>query len=410
MDLLRVEQVEDARDKVAALFRSLPLAFETVSLLQAGGRVTAQDVFSDCNIPAFDRSTVDGYAVQSKDTAGAGESIPAFFRQIGKIEMGTVADLSLRTGECAYVPTGGMMPENADAVMMVELCEEFSDGQIAMSKPASPGENVIRFGADAKIGKLLVPKGRRLRPQDIGALAAAGIENPVVVKQPRITVISTGDEIISPSALPKPGQIRDINTYALAAMAQMHGFSVVGTHVIPDNAEELLSAVKAAMQTGELVVVSGGSSRGEKDATLQVFEAAAKPGVFMHGLAMKPGKPTILAFDEASGTLLVGLPGHPVAALMVFERIILEAWQKRTGAVGRLQIPAVLSGNLPGAPGRETCVPVKLIQNKDGTAVATAVFGESGLITTLTESDGYIVIERNTEGLKSGESVFVHLF
>jgi molybdopterin molybdotransferase len=164
------------------------------------------------------------------------------------------------------------------------------------------------------------------------------------------------------------------------------------------------------MQTGELVAVSGGSSRGEKDTTLKVFEAAASPGVFMHGLAMKPGKPTILAFDEASGTLLVGLPGHPVAALMVFERIILEAWQRRIGSIGRLQITAELSGNLPGAPGRESCVPVKLVRKKDGATVATAVFGESGLITTLTESDGYIVIERNTEGLKSGETVIVHLF
>jgi molybdopterin molybdotransferase len=282
--------------------------------------------------------------------------------------------------------------------------------QIAVSKACFSGENIIFAGSDVQKGDLLVPKGKQLRPQEVGALAAAGITFPQVVVPLRISIISTGDEVVAPEMKPMPGQIRDINTYALSSLAITHGFSVVDTRVVPDDAKMLLAAVALAMKESDVVAVSGGSSRGEKDATRDVFREISDPGVFLYGLAMKPGKPTILAYDKPSSTLLVGLPGHPAAALMVFKRIIADAWLSFLGTGAPLRFSAVMASNIPGAPGRETCVPVRIFQDEKGTLNASAVFGESGLITTLTESDGYVVIGRNDEGLKKGETVSVRLF
>ena len=256
---------------------------------------------------------------------------------------------------------------------------------------------------------MLLTRGRRLLPQDVGALAAAGVIAVKVYIPPRLTIISTGDELVSPDSKPAPGQVRDVNTIALTALAEKNGFHVIKTAVLADDEDALESALREAMETSDVVAVSGGSSQGQKDITGKIIDRVSSPGVFTHGLAIKPGKPTILGCDEASRTLLAGLPGHPVSAMMVFELMLGWLFREITGAVQVPPIPARVAGNVASSPGRLTCQPVVLTW-ADGEYKADPVFGKSGLITTLTKSDGYFIVDRDAEGLQSGQTVLVHLF
>jgi len=409
MEFLKVDSVDGAREKLLSSAMGWLGAAETCSLEAASGRIAAEDVFAPCDIPDFRRSTMDGYAVVSGDTAAAGESMPVFLTLKGHVEMGNAASLTISRGECAEIPTGGMMPEGADAVVMVEYAEPFGANGVALYHSAANGENVVQIGEDAKAGDPVLQAGKRILPQDIGALAAAGITAVPVYRQPRLAVISTGDELVSPESTPAPGQIRDINTYALTALAQKNGYRVTGKAVLPDEEEALERAIREAMETCDVVAVSGGSSQGQKDITRKIIDRVASPGVYTHGMAIKPGKPTILGYDDRSGTLLAGLPGHPVSAMMVFE--LLFGWLLReiTGSAQAPAIPARISCNVPSSPGRLTCWPVSLTWTESG-YVAEPVFGKSGLITTLTAASGYFVVDRDTEGLQTGQIVPVHLF
>ena len=409
MEFLHVDSLGTAQGKLIASANDWLMCGETLPISDTVGRVLAEDIVANEDIPAFRRSSVDGYAVVSKDTAAAGESIPVFLAVKGSVEMGAPAKLAIRSGECAEVPTGGMLPDGADAVVMVEYTEAIGKGRTALHHSVAYGENVVQIGEDAAAGAALLRRGKRLAPQDVGALAAAGITEAIVYKCPKIVIISTGDELVPPGNTPMPGQIRDINTYALAALARKHGFTVAGTLVLPDDEPALEQATREAMAAGDVVAISGGSSKGAKDKTRAVIERIASPGVYTHGLAIKPGKPTILAFDEPSKTILAGLPGHPVSAIMVFELLFGWLMREMTGCAPDLAIPARLSCNVASAPGMLTCWPVTLSWMGNG-YVADPVFGKSGLITTLAKADGYFSVERNTEGLPAGTAVMVHLF
>jgi len=408
LKLLTVDTIDEAREKLIARVKSLPLKTETVPLDSACGRVLAKDIYSSCDIPGFRRSTVDGYAVVAADTAGAGEAIPVFLKPTGSVSMGKPAGFSIHSGECAYVPTGGMLPNGADAVVMVEYAE-ISGDSVAVYDTVAPGVGMAEAGEDLRKGELLLGKGIMLRSQEAGALAAAGITSVPVIAPLELSLISTGDELVSPDQEPAPGEIRDINTYALKALAMKRGYRVLSGRVLPDNNARLEAAVREAMASSNIVVISGGSSQGEKDITAEVISKVAQPGVFTHGLAVKPGKPTILGWDEESKTLFIGLPGHPVSAIMVFELIL--GWIRETiGNEGRsFPLPARVSCNVPGAAGRTVLLPV-VLNYKDGCYYAEPVFGKSGMITTLTQADGYIIIDLNKEGLKKDEDVLVHIF
>lgn len=414
MKLLTVDTVEEARVKLLERVKTRPRKTEIVHLDEAGagggilGRVLAEDISAPCDIPGFRRSTVDGYAVFAADTAAAGEAIPVFLRQAGSVAMGKAADFSIRPGECACVPTGGMLPGGADAAVMVEYTENLG-GNIAVYEAAAPGAGTAEAGEDIREGEPLLRAGKRIRPQEAGALAAAGITEVPVFVPLKLAVISSGDELVPAEQNPAPGQIRDINTRLLNALALKRGYSVVSARVIPDDRKRLEAAVKEALRSSDVVVVSGGSSQGEKDMTAAVINEAAKPGVFTHGLALKPGKPTILGWDAESRTLLAGLPGHPAAAMMVFE--LLLGWLNDTlfGVAPPFPVPARISRNLPGAPGRTVCQPV-ILRFEGGSYLAEPVFGKSGMITTLTRADGYVLIDLNKEGLQKDEAVAVHLF
>ncbi|MCL2121004.1 MAG: molybdopterin-binding protein [Clostridiales bacterium] len=409
MEFLDVDTVDSAREKLLSSVISWMAVTEALPIGDAGGRILAEDIYARQDIPHFRRSTVDGYALQSANTAAAGESIPVLLTEKSKVEMGKPAQISLSSGECAEVPTGGMIPDGADAVVMVEYTEVYGSDGIAVYASVAVGENVVQIGEDARAGDLLLRKGRRILPQDIGALAAAGITAIKVIRPPRLTILSTGDELVPIQQDPAPGQIRDVNTFALAELARKSGFHVISAGVLPDDESALEGALRTAMKAGDIVIVSGGSSQGQKDITRELIDKVSSPGVYTHGIAIKPGKPTILGYDDASKTLLVGLPGHPVSAMMVFELLLGWLICEISACSPSPAVPARLARNVASSPGRLTCWPVSL-EWTGSEYIADPIYGKSGLITTLTKAKGYFIVDRDTEGLSSGQIILVHLF
>ncbi|MBQ6151182.1 MAG: molybdopterin molybdotransferase MoeA [Mogibacterium sp.] len=409
MDLLRVDTIDAASGKLEDHCGSIMPRTETVNLYGSIDRVLAQNIISNENIPPYRRSIMDGYAVRSRDLGAAGDMVPSFLKISGEVLLGTdSSDLVLEPGHCIYVPTGGFVPDGADAVVMVEYCEPFGSGMLAVSKSASAGENIVQVGEDVAKGDLLLPKGRRLRPQDIGVLAAAGVTEVPVFVPWRVTVISTGDELVSPEEMPGPGQIRDINSYTIAARSAAEGLNVVKTVSLRDDETVIAAVLEEAKAESDVIVMSGGSSQGKKDMTAELIEKAADCGVLTHGIAAKPGKPTITGFDKNSGTLFIGLPGHPAAAIIVFEQLLIRLWRSMTAQSPEITIKAVVKTNIPSAPGRRT---FQLVTLKDGDVPeAVPVFARSGMISPVSLADGFFEMEENREGVKDGDIVEVHLW
>ena len=408
MELLKVATLEEAREKLFSAIQWTFLDIEEISIRSAVDKVLAEDIYSPCMVPEFPRSTVDGYAVVAKDTQGASDTLPVFLDIIEKVEIGFSSTHPLKSGECAYVPTGGMIPEGADGMVMVEYSEIFGETQVAIYSSIASGSNIISIGEDRKKDQLILKRGTKIRSQEVGTLASVGIESVKVYKMPRLTIISTGDELVDIQTETNLGQIHDINTYAIEASAKKQGFEISYIQVLKDEEDLLQKAVSDAMKDSDIIVVSGGSSKGEKDHTKKVLDGLSEPGVFVHGIAVKPGKPTILGVDVKSETVLVGLPGHPAAALILFQLIVVWLKDKFEGRPKSLQILAKMEMNVPGAPGRLTCQLVKLTPSHEGYS-ARPIFGKSGLMSTLTESDGYVFIDEHQEGLNVGEMVYVHL-
>ena len=422
MKLLTVDTIGEALEKIHTRVKAWRLETETILLGETAsggyfpdgiadkgaGRVLAEDIYARGDIPAFRRAVVDGYAVIAADTAGAGDAIPAFLKMVGAARMGKPAGFSIRSGECAYVPTGGMIPAGADAVVMAEYAEVSGDG-VAVYEAAAPGRGIAEAGEDLHAGELIARRGTVIRPQEIGACAAAGISSVRVFAPLCLAVISTGDELVPPEQEPQPGEVRDINTRALTALAMRRGYRVVCAKVIPDNEAAIEAAVRKALPLCDIVIISGGSSKGEKDFTAGIIDRVTDGGVFSGGLAVKPGKPAIFGWDAENKTLLAGLPGHPVSAMMVFEIILGRLIDELFGCVRRtFPVTARISCNVPGASGKTLLLPVILRMDETG-YLAEPVFGKSGMITTLTRADGYAVIDLNKEGLRKDEPVLVHL-
>lgn len=419
MKLLKVDTLESALDKLETAMREGGAGEperEYVPVLQSLGRIASEDVLSCEDIPGFDRSTMDGYAVISRDTQGAGETMPTFLELAGEVKMGEKPEFSLTSGQCAYVPTGGMVPEGADAVAMVEYCQPFGDDRIAVYSPLSSGHNMVRAGDDVSRGEKLISRGHRIRPSDMGLLSAAGKTEIKVYKPWKVYIISTGDEIVPPEVMPLPGQVRDVNSAGILGEALDCGFEIRGLEVVRDRQDVLADKVRSAMSECDVVVISGGSSQGKKDATEAVIDSLTSSGAFTHGLAVKPGKPTIIGFDEPTECAVIGLPGHPVAALLLFRLIVAGIWKRLTGLAEtekEISVDAVMASNIAASPGRKTFQLVKLdyehIDLKTGLPQAVPVLGKSGFIRTMSAADGYVVMDVNDEGLRSGERVKVCL-
>lgn len=406
MKMFRVHSVEEAKKELERYFSNYALGTEEVELSMALGRVLSEDVFSNSNVPHFRRSTVDGYAVMAKDTYGASESLPAFLEIIGEIYMGKEADINVSSDKTCYVPTGGMIPDGADSVVMVEYTERLDEENVAVSTSVVPKENVIDIGDDIKKGEKILSRGLKLRPQDIGVLASIGIERIKVFKLPAVSIISTGDEIVDPSEDVKLGQIRDINTYTLASMAEEAGCVVTKKVVVKDEFQTLKTIFEECIDNNDIVIISGGSSVGTKDITSKVINTIGEPGVFVHGVAIKPGKPTILA--KVKNKAVFGLPGQPVSAMIVFKVFVEYLIKYIQGIDTEMEnsIGANFVSNIHSAPGKETYQMVTL-EREGKEYLAKPIYGKSGMITLMSKAKGYIKIETDKEGVKKGENVKV---
>lgn len=408
MKLLKVDSLKEARDKLIQAAVFIPTEKINRPLKDAFGMILAEDLMATESIPAFQKSTVDGYAVQAKDTSGASETIPSFLQCKGEVEMGKPAAITIDSGQCIYVPTGGMLPAGANAMVMVEHSEPFGEGQVAIYDSVSPGRSVIEIGDDVLAGAIYMQKGKRLRAQEIGVLASMGVVDVPVMKPWRVTILSTGDELVPADCSVLPGEIRDSNSYTAVAQCKKYGLEVVAQRILPDDEAAIRDAIVVAKENSDLLIISGGSSQGKKDMTAALIDQLATPGVFTHGIAVKPGKPTILGVDELSKTLMIGLPGHPVAAMVIFELLVGWLWQTMTSSPEPFTIPATLDTNVAGGAGRSMCLLLGLSVGPKGW-VATPILGNSGLLSTLTHADGYTMLGVNQEGLNRGDTVQVTL-
>ncbi len=377
---------------------------------EALGMVAAEDIRSEQDLPSFRRSTVDGYAVRARDTHGASESLPAYLELAGEILMGSKANLSLTEKDCALIHTGGMLPDGADAVVMLEDTQVLSENEIEIFRGVAQGENLIEIGEDVKEGEVVISSGTRLRPAEIGGLMALGIQSVVTFVPPRIGILSSGDEVIPPDQDPAPGQVRDINSYTLSALITELGAEPVHYGIIPDNREALHKHLKKSLQECDHIIVTAGSSASARDLTADVMNELGDPGVFVHGVSIKPGKPTILGL--AGGQVMIGLPGNPVSALViayVIVKPILLAYLGLENRTWDATIQAVLNQNVPSQAGREDWIPVKLTALKDGTYTAEPIFGRSNLIFILADADGLVKIPSAATGVTAGTEVSVRL-
>lgn len=408
MKMLRVDTTQEAKSKMRLHFEELQGKPEEVDLKEASGRIVYDDVYASFDVPEFNRSTVDGYAIKTKDTYGVSDSLPVFLDVIDSVEMGRVAKKPLKGGQAIYVPTGGMIPEGADGVIMIEHIENLDENTIAVYRSVAPGEGMIFQGEDIKEKDLLLKKGKKLTAHDIGALAAMGLNNIRVFKKPRVAIISTGDEIVPPREKIEMGQIRDINTYSLGAQIENLGGQVTQRLLLKDSYQVIKENLESIIADNDIVLISGGSSVGIKDVTAQVIDDLGEPGVFVHGVAVKPGKPTIIG--KIGNTAVFGLPGHPVSAMLIC-RVFVGYLLKEMLCMDRMDEiyqEAITHENIHSAPGKETYQMVEL-QEKDGKIYAQPVYGKSGAISTLTRSDGFIKIQENTEGINKGDKVLVTL-
>lgn len=390
---------------------------EKVNFENSINRLLAEEITAKENLPSFHRSTVDGYAVKSKDIQGVSESLPAYLDLIGEVEMGEETDLSVKEGEAAYIPTGGMLPEGADCVVMVEHTEQISDELVECYSSAGVGENIIKKGEEIEKGETILKKGKKIKPRDLGALSGLGITDVLVYKKPKIAIISTGDELVSPEEKSNFGQIRDINTYTISSLLKKAGADVIKAGIIEDTYQELKKSIKNHIKV-DLILVSGGSSAGIKDITVDVINELGKPGVLIHGLKVKPGKPTILG--QINQTPIMGLPGHPGSAWMITNKFVKPLVKSISGEykIGLIEKEieydlikqsAVLNRNLSSDRGREEAVPVK-IKVKESKIYADPILGKSSFMRIFIESDGYIEIDSESEGLKKGTDVEIIYF
>ena len=412
---------DQARDELLAHLASPIIDSESMDIIHALSRFTAADTFAPHPLPDFPRTTVDGYAVCAQDTFGASDSLPAYLTLIGEVPMGDTPSFEIGAGQCALIHTGGMLPNGADAAVMVEYTQHIvgaehrsalSQTEIEIFKSVADGENVIRIGEDVAQNQLVIPKGTQLRPAEIGGLMALGFTSINVAKKPRVGLISTGDEVIDPSQTPRPGQVRDINSYTLGALVEKAGGVAVRYGIFSDQFEALREAAAKALSECDVVIITAGSSASTRDMTADVIRTLGEPGVLVHGINTRPGKPTILGV--CNGKAVIGLPGNPVSALVNGYLFVVPVIEKLLGALlkPKATVMAKLTVNLPSQAGREDWQPVKLIVNRQSSVVnyeAEPIFGKSNLIFTLASADGLLRIHPDATGLSAGEIVEVVL-
>jgi molybdopterin molybdotransferase len=406
-------KVVTPQEALRALLQVSSVGSERIPTVRARARVLAEDLYSSVDLPHFHRAAMDGYAVKAKDTFGANQSLPAYLKLAGVVEMGKEATQRLGAGEAIRISTGGMMPPESDAVVMVEYTDETDAGLVEIHRSVSPWQNVIQIGDDIKKRELVFQRGRRLRAHDLGALTGVGISSVLVYMRPRIALISTGDEIVDADTDPMPGQVRNINQHSLAGLIEGCGGELRDWGVIRDDKDQLIRAIAEALQWSDLVLLSGGSSMGAKDIALEAILSFPDSEFIFHGISVSPGKPTI--FAKACGKPIMGLPGYPVSALVIFDLFAAPVLRKIGGeevtGINQFEktLRATLKTNIASQVGREDYVRVTLERDSERW-LATPLPSKSGAIFTLVKADGMVRIDLNQDGLEQGEEVEVILF
>ncbi len=402
--------IEEAKQTIQKHFEAKPLGVEEIPLLETYNRVLAEDVTATLDIPPFNRSTVDGYAVKAEDTFGAEENRPVKLKICGTVNVGEMPEITIDHGTAAEIMTGAPIPEGADAVVMAEHTERKND-EIYVYSAAAKGENVMKAGADMKKGETVLKKGQLLGAREIGALAAVGLAKVKVYKVPRIAVLSTGAEITEPGKPLTPGKIYDINAYSLSTAVVESGGKPLYLGVFPDDAAEIEKVLKKALAYADMVITSGGVSVGPKDVIPKTLSSLGKPGLIVCGIAIKPGKPTAVAL--INGKLVFSLPGHPTSALFVFHLLARPIIEELAGR--KLEkaytVKALASIRMFPARGRRTFIMVNLKEDASKRLFVEPVpTGLSGAITTLTKADGFIEIPENQQFIDASQEVTVYLF
>jgi molybdopterin molybdotransferase len=385
----------------------------TLSLDAALGRVCAADILSPENLPPFQRSTMDGYAVMARDTFGASEKLPAYLEVSGEVFMGEFPTQGPQPGACYTIATGGILPPETDAVVMLEHTVSVDERMIEVMQPVAASANVINVGEDVARNDILLPAGHRIRPQDIGLLAGVGLVSLEVFRKVRVGIISTGDEIVSCSEMPPPGKIRDMNSVSLTAQVKSVNAKPTFYGIAPDDEKSLESLVRDAMTANDIVMLSGSSSVGTRDLGEKVIEKMGSPGIIVHGVAVKPGKPVIIA--RTGDSMIFGLPGHPVSAAVAFDLFVRPAIIHLSGIINDglplyRTVKARLMRNLNSASGRTDFVRVQVKIFEGREPEAYPILGKSGALSTMVKAHGYVVIAEKLQGVKEGEIVEVKLF
>lgn len=377
---------------------------EFTRLADGLGRVLARDAVTQIDIPGFDRSAMDGYAVRAEDILDAGKDAPVVLKKVGEVRMGQTPNFTVGPGQCAYIPTGGRMPVGADSVVMVEYTEAADDGSVLIKSSIQPGKNVALAGDDVKTGNVVLRGGTKLRPHDLGALAAMGLDEIEVFKKLRVGVISTGDELVEPGAELSGAAIYDINSHTLSSGVINDGGIPIRYGIVRDELKQLRGALDTALDQCDLILISGGSSVGTKDLTHGLIEAVGN--VIVHGVAIKPGKPTIIG--KIAGKPVFGIPGHPVSAFLIYLVVVRPLLLQMTGIadVPDDSVSAVLTADITPSDGRDTFVPVCLKSNGPE-LYATPLSYKSGLITTLSGAGGFVRVPRGCPGYSTGEKASV---
>jgi molybdopterin molybdotransferase len=400
-------------DALARLWEHVPagtLPAEELDTYEALDRVLAAGLRASEPLPAFARSTMDGYAVRAQDTFGASESLPAYLTVIGEAAMGRAPGVTIGPAQAALIHTGGMLPDGADAVVMIERTQHAAGDDIEVLRPVAPGENVLQPGEDVRPGDELLPAGHVLRAQDLGGLAALGITRVTAARRPRVALLATGDEVVPPEHAPGPGQVRDVNTATIAGLVRRAGGVPLPQGIAPDRLETLAAMAHAGLEAADTLVLSAGSSVSVRDMTARVLAGLGAPGVLVHGVSLRPGKPTILGVCD--GKPVFGLPGNPVSAMVVADLFVVPTLWRLQGCTrppARQSVQARLAHNVASAPGREDYVQVRL-ETRRGELWADPVFGKSNLIYTLVKADGMLKVPLDAGGLQAGEMVEVRLF
>jgi len=414
---------DEARELLLSHLPAPIIDSETIDVTSSLGRVLAEDIVAPHPLPEFQRTTVDGYVVRASDTFGASDSLPAYLTLIGEVPMGDAPAFELGAGQCALIHTGGMLPAGADAAVMLEYTQSAHENEIEIFRAVADGENVIRVGEDVAEGQIVQAKGSLMRPAEIGGLMALGIMRVNVVRKIIVGLISTGDEVVHPSQSPRPGQVRDVNSFTLAALVEKSGGTAKVYGIVPDSLDALTAAASQALSECEMVLITAGSSASTRDMTAEVIRSLGEPGVLVHGINTRPGKPTILGV--CNGQAVIGLPGNPVSALVNGYLFVVPVIENLLGMLPKPKatLLAHLTVNLPSQAGREDWWPVRLLRPKpipagaDSTSFpegkveyqADPIFGKSNLIFTLAAADGLLRIHPDATGLSAGEMVEVIL-